>query len=161
MFRKINNSGIDNPQSDKYIFFILLFWITSIIIPVLSFAQGNTPPDTLTQQTDTIEKKQHGTAMMLDAEVKYEAKDSIKFGIANGKMYLYGDAKIEYQDITLSAYTIELNLDSSLAYAYGTVDSLGNETGLPLYKDGEGEYQMRTLKYNFQTKKALIEHIRY
>lgn len=97
--------------------------------------------------------------MMLDAEVKYEASDSVKFGIASGKMYLYGNASIKYQDINLTAYTIELDLDSSLAVAYGTVDTLGNETGLPVFKDRNGEYEMRRLKYNFQTKKAIIEHI--
>ena len=157
--KKQTAKKLTNRKKKNISFLSVIFWIVSIIIPVLSTAQENIPPATTEQQTDTISQNQQGTAMILDAEVKYQASDSIKFGIASGKMYLYGDARIEYQDITLSAYTIELDLDSSLAYAYGTVDTLGQETGLPVYKDANGEYQMRWLKYNFQTKKALIEHI--
>lgn len=97
--------------------------------------------------------------MMLDAEVQYEAKDSMRFDFEHKKMYLYGDAKIDYGDISLTAYAIELDMDSSLAYAHGLVDSTGVESGLPVFKDKSGEYEMRSMKYNFKTKKAIITHI--
>jgi hypothetical protein len=142
---------------DKFIKYSF-FWIFLLTISPRIFAQENPPPAT-DVQTDTLHQQQEGTAMMLDAEVKYQASDSIKFGITSGKMYLYGDASINYEDITLTAQTIELDLDSSLAVAYGTIDTLGNEVGLPVFKDRNGEYEMRRLKYNFQTKKAIIEHI--
>lgn len=100
-----------------------------------------------------------GNAMMLDAEVQYEAKDSMRFDFEHKKMYLYGDAKIDYGDISLTAYAIELDMDSSLAYAHGLVDSTGVESGLPVFKDKSGEYEMRSMKYNFKTKKAIITHI--
>lgn len=108
---------------------------------------------------DMQSKDKSGNAMMLDAEVKYEAKDSMWFDFEKKKMYLYGDAKIDYGDISLTAYNIELDMDSSLAYACGRVDSLGNESGLPVFKDKSGEYTMKELKYNFETKKAIITHI--
>lgn len=104
-------------------------------------------------------KKKSGSSMMLDAEVKYEAKDSMRFDFEHKKMYLYGDAKIDYGDISLTAYAIELDMDSSLAYAHGITDTLGVEKGLPVFKDKSGEYTMRTMKYNFDTKKAVINHI--
>lgn len=111
-------------------------------------------------KTDTTAGKSKGGApMMLDAEVKYEAKDSMRFDFEHKKMYLYGDAKINYGDISLTAYAIELDMDSSLAYAHGIVDSLGVEKGLPVFKDKSGEYTMRSMKYNFDTKKAIINHI--
>ncbi len=117
-----------------------------------------------TPQTDSIRtvsegEKKGGEAMMLDADVQYEAKDSMRFDFEHKKMYLYGDAKIDYGDISLTAYAIELDMDSSLAYAHGLVDSLGVESGLPVFKDKSGEYEMRTMKYNFKTKKAIITHI--
>ena len=111
---------------------------------------------------DSVEasaKKKSGSSMMLDAEVKYEAKDSMRFDFEHKKMYLYGDAKIDYGDISLTAYAIELDMDSSLAYAHGITDTLGVEKGLPVFKDKSGEYTMRTMKYNFDTKKAVISHI--
>lgn len=114
--------------------------------------------DEATQDTTKKDSK-GGNSMMLDAEVKYEAKDSMRFDFEHKKMYLYGDAKIDYGEISLTAYAIELDMDSSLAYAHGKVDSLGVESGLPVFKDKSGEYTMRTMKYNFDTKKAIIEHI--
>lgn len=107
---------------------------------------------------DSTQAKSSG-AMMLDAEVQYEAKDSMRFDFEHKKMYLYGDAKIDYGEISLSAYAIELDMDSSLAYAHGLRDSSGVEKGLPVFKDKSGEYEMRTMKYNFKTKKAIITHI--
>ncbi len=135
-----------------------LWWLFSLFISHTILGQENNTLDG-SRQTDSISTQQSSTAMILDAEVIYEASDSIKYGISSGKMYLYGDASINYQDITLKAYTIELDLDSSIAIAYGTLDTLGNEIGLPVYTDESGEYEMRRLKYNFNSKKAIIEHI--
>ncbi len=111
-------------------------------------------------QTDTLPSQQVRTkkkAPLLDSEVKYSARDSTLFNL--GKVFLYGDASVSYQDVLLTAYYIELDLDSSLAYAAGTRDSLGVEIGLPVFKDKSGEYTMRRMKYNFKTEKAIIEHV--
>lgn len=115
-------------------------------------------------QTDTIEiipekKAQEGTAPFLDAEVKYSATDSLSFDFETKKMYLYGKASIQYGDINLTAHAIELDMDSTIAYAYGKKDSLGTESDLPVFKDKSGEYTMREMRYNFDTKKAIITHI--
>ena len=109
--------------------------------------------DTLEQAP--VEKK--SKAPLLESEVKYSAKDSTLFNL--GKVFLFGDASVSYEDVLLTAHYIELDLDSSLAYAAGTRDSLGNETGLPVFKDKSGEYTMRSMRYNFKTEKAVIEHV--
>ncbi len=96
-------------------------------------------------------------APLLDSEVKYSAKDSTLFNM--GKVFLFGEASVSYKDILLTAHYIELDLDSSLAFAAGTKDSLGIETGLPVFKDKGGEYTMRKMRYNFKTEKAIIEHV--
>lgn len=98
-------------------------------------------------------------AFMIDAEIKYKAKDSIDTDLIKQLTYLYGDAEVSYQDILLTAHTIILDMDSSTATAFGTVDSLGQEVGLPVFKDKSGEYTMRYMKYNFKSEKAIIEHI--
>ncbi|WP_430815568.1 putative LPS assembly protein LptD [Carboxylicivirga sp. RSCT41] len=103
-------------------------------------------------------KKESGS-FIIDAEVQYSAKDSIRLDNENQKTYMYGDAQVSYQDVLLKAHTIVLDMDSSTALAYGTVDSLGNEIGLPVFTDPSGEYTMRRMKYNFKTEKAIIEHI--
>jgi len=98
-------------------------------------------------------------SFIIDAEVKYQATDSIDFDLETQKTYLYGNAEVSYQDVLLKAHTIVLDMDSSTALAYGTVDSLNNEIGLPIFTDPSGEYTMRRMKYNFKTEKAIIEHI--
>ncbi|MCT4591671.1 MAG: putative LPS assembly protein LptD [Carboxylicivirga sp.] len=109
------------------------------------------------QNNDTT--KVHSGSFIIDSEVKYQATDSIDFDLETQKTYLYGDAQVSYQEVLLKAHTIVLDMDSSTALAYGTVDSLGAEIGLPVFTDPSGEYTMRRMKYNFQTEKAIIEHI--
>lgn len=118
-----------------------------------AMAQSNSP------QQDSIASPQQSGSFIIDAEVKYKAKDSIYTDMVTKKTYLYGDAELSYQDVLLTAHTIILDMDSSIAVAYGTRDSLNNEVGLPVFKDPSGEYTMRRMKYNFKTEKAIIEHI--
>jgi lipopolysaccharide assembly outer membrane protein LptD (OstA) len=116
------------------------------------------PSDALSQPEDsTRAAKENTSSPFIDSEVKHNARDSTIFD--HKKIYLYGDASVSYRDILLTANFIELNLDSNLAYASGTRDSLGVEQGLPVFKDKSGEYTMRRLKYNFETGKAIIEHV--
>ncbi|HKL72237.1 MAG TPA: putative LPS assembly protein LptD [Marinilabiliaceae bacterium] len=112
--------------------------------------------DTLSTKSDTTKVK-NTSSPLIDSEIKYSAKDSTFFD--RGKVFLFGDASVSYRDILLTAHFIELDLDSSLAYAAGTRDSLGVEEGLPVFKDKGGEYTMRKMRYNFKTEKAIIEHV--
>ncbi len=114
-------------------------------------------PDSL--QQDSLVQPPSRNGFAIEAEIKYKAKDSIFTDMLTQKTYLYGDAEVSYQDVLLTAHTIILDMDSSTAVAYGTVDSLNNEIGLPVFKDPSGEYTMRRMKYNFESEKAIIEHI--
>ncbi len=129
------------------------------------FSQAALSQSSLTQATGKNEGQQNtqkrisGSKPFLEAEVQYKAADSLASDFERQKMYLYGKAEIKYMDIELTAHVIELDLDSTLAVAYGYVDSLGVEQDLPVFKDKSGSYTMRRMKYNFETKKAIIEHI--
>lgn len=46
-------------------------------------------------------------------------------------------------------------MDSSTVYARGVPDSVGVETGTPIFKDGETPYESKIMRYNFKTKKGL------
>ena len=109
------------------------------------------------QQATADSTRANKGSALLDAEVQYSSEDSTLFD--KGKVYLFGNARVSYQDVELTAHYIELDIDSSLAYAHGTVDSLGVEQGLPVFKDKSGEYTMRRMRYNFETEKAIIEHV--
>ncbi|MCQ2369512.1 MAG: LPS-assembly protein LptD [Paludibacteraceae bacterium] len=92
----------------------------------------------------------------LTSDVSYTAKDSIVM-IGSNIAELYGDAVVNYQDIELKAAYIRLELDSSIVYAVGTEDSVGNQVGNPVFKEGGQEYEAREMRYNFKSKKGLIK----
>ena len=48
----------------------------------------------------------------LTSEIKYHARDSIRFSVEDKKVFLYGEAQINYGDIELKAAYIEINQDS-------------------------------------------------
>lgn len=50
-------------------------------------------------------------------------------------------------------------MDSSTVYARGVPDSVGVETGTPIFKDGETPYESKIMRYNFKTKKGFINNI--
>ena len=103
---------------------------------------------------DTLGKKKQP----LDAPVEYESKDSLVF-TQGGFATLYGDGKVNYEKIELTSAVITMNMDSSTVYARGVTDSLGVETGTPIFKDGETPYESKIMRYNFKTKKGFINGI--
>lgn len=94
----------------------------------------------------------------LDAPVIYEASDSIVF-TKEGYAHLYGEGKVNYQNIELTSAVITMNMDSSTVYATGVTDTAGVETGSPIFKDGETPYESKIMRYNFKTKKGFINSI--
>ena len=110
---------------------------------------GN-PIDTVA--TDTAKKEP------LDAPVVYEASDSIVF-LKGGFAHLYGNGKVNYQNIELTSQLISMNMDSSTVYARGVPDSTGVDQGTPVFKDGDTPYESKIMRYNFKTKKGFINTI--
>jgi hypothetical protein len=108
------------------------------------------PTDTITQSS--------ASSGGLDAPVHYVASDSIIITAGN-RAYLYGQGNVKYQQIQLESEIIEMDLDSSMVYARYALDSIGAEFGYPLFKDGGQEYESRTMRYNFKTKKGYITDV--
>lgn len=125
--------------------------VTSDSIQKDSLAADSLGMDTLA--ADTAKKKEP-----LDAPVIYEASDSIVF-TKEGYAHLYGEGKVNYQNIELTSAVISMNMDSSTVYARGVADTTGVETGTPVFKDGETPYESKIMRYNFKTKKGFINNI--
>ena len=94
----------------------------------------------------------------LDAPVVYEASDSIVF-TKGGYAHLYGNGKVNYQNIELTSAKISMNMDSSTVFAEGVMDTAGVASGTPIFKDGETPYESKTMRYNFKSKKGFINDI--
>lgn len=116
---------------------------------------GVMPADSLAiVSADTIPKKKTG----LDAPVLYQAKDSIVMTAGNWA-YLFGEGNVKYQNIELNAEQIQMSMDSSLVHATFALDTAGLEFGYPLFKEGEQQYESKTMRYNFASKKGYITDV--
>lgn len=156
-------------KANTFISFILLFVL--LLLPHEATSQrrrgvvavtDSLQADSLkadTVRTDTLsltpaaKKKQ-----ALDAPVIYSANDSIVF-TEGGYTHLYGDGKVNYEKIELGAQIITMNMDSSTVFARGVTDSLGVETGKPVFKDGDTPYDTKAIRYNFKSKKGYINNV--
>jgi hypothetical protein len=93
----------------------------------------------------------------IEAPIQSHAKDSIVLVLEGKNMfYLFGQASVKQQERELTAEYMELNADSSLMYASYGLDSIGEEFGYPVFKEGEQQYEMKRLRFNFKTKKMYI-----
>jgi lipopolysaccharide assembly outer membrane protein LptD (OstA) len=114
--------------------------------------------DSLAVSLDTLKKKKNSN-YALSAKVVYSATDSIIFNIDQEKAYLFGNAKIEYDDITLTAAYIEISFTENLLFARGATDSTGKERGTPEFTQGAESFRAKSMTYNFKTQKGVIKQV--
>ena len=95
----------------------------------------------------------------VETTVNYSAKDSIFMDVFTRKAYLYGDAHVDYGDITLDAAYIEIDWNKSEVYAKGLPDSTGEVVGIPVFKQGEDIYTTKEMRYNYETGKGIIHNV--
>ncbi|MDO4930062.1 MAG: putative LPS assembly protein LptD [Bacteroidales bacterium] len=108
-----------------------------------------------TVATDSVKKKKPG----LDAPVEYESVDSLVFDGETGLAYLYGKAKVNYQNMQLDAAKITMNMDSSLVHAEGYRDTANVLIDAPIYTQGSDTYNSEKMSFNFKTKKGYISNV--
>ena len=97
----------------------------------------------------------------IDTPVKYSADDSLVYDAATGTAFLYGNAKVNYENMKLASDKVFMNLDSSTVRATGTADSAEEDgiKGRPLFTMGKDEYKSDTMAFNFKSKKGLIKGV--
>lgn len=113
-------------------------------------------PDTLA--ADTLGKKKKKDPGF-DSPIDYIANDSLVYDAEKGFAYLYGNAKVNFLDMTLDAEKITMNMDSSLVHANGIADSTGTLKGKPVYRQGSETYNSEKMSFNFKTKKGFISNV--
>ncbi|MGB6152435.1 MAG: LPS-assembly protein LptD, partial [Pricia sp.] len=111
--------------------------------------------DTLVKDSTVARPTSRNQEMLLD-KIRYKAKDSIHLSQREQKIYLYNEAEIYYQDTELKAGIIVMDYVKNEVYAGRLKDSLGNYTQLPFFKQGDNEVRPDSIRFNFDTEKALI-----
>lgn len=134
------------------------FWLKILTVSALSVItlMASIPLAAQELQVDTARFKLR--QVDIEEVVNFAAKDSIVFrGRNNARMY--GSSDVKYGDISLNASEIRMDMDSSLVYAVGAVDTIGELVGTPVFKDRSGEYGSKSMSFNFKTKKGYIADI--
>lgn len=138
----------------------------------------NNPPDTVVAadtliRSDTIQpdttaqmpakndttgsiSKQHTN---IEAKVSRNANDSIVQDLAARKVYLYGNAEVSYQDITLKAAYIMVDFNTNNIYAHGIEDSTGKLIGVPEFTQGDQTFKAKQMAYNFDSQEGIIRQV--
>jgi len=152
-----------NPISTKILTAFALF-LVCLSVSGISEAQtnpdsvvvisANNPPDSLKKDSVVVM-----TSDELKSKVHYTADDSIRFEIATEKVFLYGNAKVNYEDIEMTAEYMEVDWNTKILFAKGGVDSAGAPKGLPVFKQKEEQFTAETVAYNFETKKGRIREV--
>jgi hypothetical protein len=110
------------------------------------------------QPVDSLDTKKDNE-VVIEAPIDYLAKDSIIFSLDGQRVFMYGDAKVKYQQVELTAAYVILDLETKEVYAEGVPDSTGVLTGKPVFQDGNEKFESKTLRYNFQTQKGIITDV--
>jgi len=127
----------------------------------------NLPPDTTAANFNLSTDSIYGTPIsgqtdgggFLTSMVEYTATDSIVGSLAIGEAYLYNQAEVKYENMSIKAGYIQINFDNSEVYATGLRDTSGVIVQKPIFIEGGKSYRADTMRYNFDTKKAKIKRI--
>lgn len=119
-------------------------------LPPATIISDSTAVDSIA--TDSLPRKKK----LLLGEIKYKAKDYVKLSQKDQKIYLYNEAEIYYQDTELKAGVIVMDYVKNEVYAGRIKDSTGTYSQLPYFKQGDQIVIPDSIRFNFDTQKALI-----
>ncbi len=112
-------------------------------------------PDTIAKPKKSLIVREQ---VDLDHAVDFAAKDSLVM-MGQSAAFMYGQSSVKYADINLAADEIHMDMKESLVYAVGRPDSTDEIVGSPVFKDKSGEYESKTMTYNFKTSKGFITDV--
>lgn len=95
----------------------------------------------------------------IKSPISYSAKDSMMFSVKTKMIYAYGESKLSMDEMQLDAGFIKMNMDSDYLYAEAMISANGKIEGYPVFKQGDEEYKIKTIKYNFKSKKGLVTDV--
>ncbi len=103
-------------------------------------------------QNDSVKPKKQ----LLKSAVKYKSKDYHRFNRKENKLYLYNEAEVYYEDMEIKAGIIVIDYNKNEVYAGRIKDSTGAYTQLPNFKQGNNVVEPDSIRFNYDTQKALI-----
>lgn len=98
---------------------------------------------------------------MLDFPVFSEAADTVieDFSGPHKMIYYYGDVKVDYGNMSITADYMAYDVDKQTVFASGLVDSLGNVLTNPVMTMDGQSYTIDNVYYNFKSQKSRIKNM--
>jgi len=139
----------------------------TVDFPIKEDTITETPVDTLrielpqneavvdTVKVDTIKPKEEFLTDIVD----YYGEDYVYLDKKTNQVYMYNKAYVIYQDYRIDAGLIILDYNKNEVYAKG-IDSAGAYTQRPVFVQGSNEVEPDSVRFNFDTKKAIVYNSR-
>ena len=122
-------------------------YLSNILLALLLCGQAQGQDSLSTAKNKTI-----------DARITYTSQDSMVI-TGDGVAHMYGSGELQYKSMGLKAEYIRVNMDSSMLYAQGVMDTIENEwVGKPIFSEGNDSYETEQIRFNLKTQKALIRN---
>ncbi|MCK0156881.1 LPS-assembly protein LptD [Cellulophaga sp. F20128] len=139
-------------QEDKVIPLSIKLEKDTIVAPLLpaDFLLRSRKKDSITKDTVKIKDP------ILVDQIKRNAVGYMQYNSKEQKIYLYDKAELYYQNTELKAGVIVLDLAKNEVYAGRIKDSTGTYTQIPDFKQGNQVVKPDSIRFNFDTQKAII-----
>ena len=95
----------------------------------------------------------------IEYNIEKFAEDSIKIKSDSNKIYLFGNARINYEGMIVEADIIVLDSENSIIKAFSKKDSLRNIITYAKFTDKQQSFEAEEIRYNFKTKKSFAKGI--
>ncbi len=140
-----------------------LFLITCLIFTCL-LALGQTDTlivsgtDTIPLLTpaDTLNVNQEPSENVIKFPIRYSAQDSLRISLETKRVFLYNQSAVNYEQIELNSFNVQMDIDNSELLAFGSLDSLGQPIGINIFTDRNESFNFDTLRYNFRSGRGRI-----
>jgi len=94
----------------------------------------------------------------LPSVVNTTAKDSAVLNVKDKVFYLYGDAKANYEDLEIKSGVLVFYQKTNMLWAIPILDTAGKKISVQEFKQGDQTFTYDTLRYNFQSKRAIVRN---
>ena len=130
-----------------------LFVFISVLLIILTkhsvYGQNNIKKDTIYQNDTSFENK-----------AEYGARDSIYLDVDKNKIYLFGEAYLNFMDTKMNAGFIEVDLDKNEVFASYVFDKDSNRIETPVFESEGEKIDAAKIRYNFDSQKGFIEEVK-
>ncbi len=140
-----------------------LLLCASFISTSFAFGQPDTTETVLTDTTKVIKpdstkvRKVYINDTDFKSIITYSARDSIYSDLKKKQVHLYGEAKLNYEGVDMSAEYLLIDLNKNEVLATFIEDSLGRKVGKPLFIENGDTLRAASIRYNFETEKGFIQ----